>query len=59
MWAIVSPAGAVHADTDFRDENHAWQIVLGWPTEQEITDAKEDGYRAIEIPVHLPWIPEP
>lgn len=51
MWAIVWPDGGVLADSNFRDEAHAWTIALGWPSDEEIADAKARGYKALQLQV--------
>jgi hypothetical protein len=56
-WAIFYPSGEVIADTTFKDENHAWQIALGWPNAEEIEQAKRNGFRAARV--HLVPIAQP
>jgi hypothetical protein len=46
-WAIVKPDGEILLDSEFKNEADAWQIVLGWPGDGEIEEAKKNGYRAV------------
>ncbi|MDD5688511.1 MAG: hypothetical protein PHE88_11850 [Elusimicrobia bacterium] len=46
-WAIIKPNGDILLDSDFANESHAWQIALGWPSDDEIAEAKNNGYRAV------------
>lgn len=46
-WAIIKPNGDILLDSSFANEAHAWQIALGWPSDQEIDEAKKNGYRAV------------
>ena len=49
-WAVVHPNGTyLLADTNFRNEDHAWKIFLGWPDDEEIERAKKSGYRAMQV----------
>lgn len=52
-WAIVFPNNRVVADCDFMDEAHAWTVALGWPSDEEIEDAKRKGYRAMLLTIDL------
>lgn len=51
VWAIVWPDGRILADSTFKDEDHAWQIALGWPDDVEIEMAKRQGYAALQVTV--------
>jgi hypothetical protein len=53
IWAIVWPDGKLLADSTFKDEDHAWQIALGWPSEEEILAAKAAGYKAVQVEVQI------
>ena len=44
VWAMIAPNGEIIAGSDFRDEEHTWQIGLGWPSAEEIAEAKKKGY---------------
>lgn len=46
-WAIIKPDGDIVLDSAFSDEKTAWEVVLGYPHEDEIREAKCKGYRAI------------
>lgn len=50
-WAFVKPDGHILVDSSFTDEAHAWQVGLGWPSEEEIADAKKRGFRVIQVTV--------
>ena len=45
-WAIIKPNGDILLDSDFKDEAQAWQIALGFPSGEEIEEAKARGYRS-------------
>jgi hypothetical protein len=53
IWAIIRPDGRVMADSDFKDEAHAWRVALGWPDDKEIAFAKRNGYRAERVEVRV------
>jgi hypothetical protein len=42
-WAIIKPDGHIVLDSTFDSEARAWQVVLGWPPEEEIEHAKKTG----------------
>lgn len=46
-WAIIKPNGDILLDSNFADEAQAWQVALGWPSDDEIEIAKKEGYRAV------------
>ena len=50
-WAIIKPDGNVVADSTFDSEHAAWFVVLGWPSDDEIEDAKRRGFRAARVTV--------
>lgn len=41
-WVIVGPKGLAYVGLHI-DEDHAWQIYLGWPDQDEITERKAQG----------------
>jgi hypothetical protein len=49
IWAIIWPDGKILADSDFKDEAHAWHIALGWPDDKEIAIAKRKGFKARKV----------
>jgi len=53
-WAVIWPDGRMLADTSFNDEQHAWQVCLGWPDADEIEAAKRRGARAVRVTVVAP-----
>lgn len=53
VWAMIYPDGKILADSNFRDEAHVWRIGLGWPDKEEIENAKNKGYRAEPVEVHV------
>lgn len=53
-WAVEDPEGRVLADSTFRDEAHAWQVALGWPSQDEIDHAKKRGYKAYLAEIRKP-----
>lgn len=54
-WIVVAPAG-VHWLGHAKNEDHAWQIALGWPGEAEVQFYKQLGWYAVECTVswHAP-----
>lgn len=53
-WAVQRPDGEVIVDTRADvDEHKIWVIALGWPSEDEISRAQEDGARAFRCKVVL------
>lgn len=59
-WAFVVPEAKpgesykagdkqVLADSTFRDADHAWEIGLGWPSREEIEEAKKRGCRVVRV----------
>jgi hypothetical protein len=49
-WVVVGPKGVMwigHAV----DELHAWTIVLGWPSPEEIQEHKDAGFYAAEATI--------
>lgn len=53
-WAAVWPDGTVLVDNRFLNEADTWKIALGWPTEQEIEEAKKRGMRVCKVTVVVP-----
>lgn len=53
-WAIEDPQGRVYIDSTFKNEEHAWHIVLGWPDQSEVDAAKLRGYRAYQAQIYRP-----
>lgn len=49
-WVVVSTTG-VHWLGHAKNEDHAWQIALGWPDEPEIMFHKKLGWYAAEATV--------
>lgn len=43
VWAIVFPNGRIITGTDLEDEDHAWEIAMGWPHADEIEEQKKLG----------------
>ena len=42
-YVVVAPEG-VHWLGLCMDEAHAWEIALGWPAEEDITECKRSGW---------------
>ena len=53
-WAIEDPQGRVYIDSTFKNEAHAWHIVLGWPDQSEVEHAKQRGYKAYQAQIYRP-----
>lgn len=49
-WVIVGPKGLAYAGLHV-DEDHAWQIFLGWPSHDEIADRKAHGWYAAKATI--------
>ena len=45
-WAYIRPDGSFLVDSSFTDEAHALAVGMGWPTEDEVAQAKAQGFRA-------------
>ena len=52
-WAIIRPNGDVVLDSAFKTARDAWEVVLGWPAEDEIDAAKAEGYRVVFASVYF------
>lgn len=53
-WVMIDPDGRVLIDTrDFQSEADVWQIVLGWPHQDEIEYAKQNGWRVFRAEVQI------
>lgn len=50
-WAYVGSDGRFCADSDFKTEDDAWRIMLGWPTHGEVRQAKADGDKVVWVEV--------
>lgn len=48
-WAVEKPDGAIIAETDFKTEERAWEVCLGWPSKEDIDYAKRHGYKAYRV----------
>ncbi len=51
---VYSPWALLRGDDIFwlgmvKNESEAWQIALGWPSKEEIEDAKARGIRAMPV----------
>jgi len=46
-WAIIKPNGDICLDSTFENEKSAWEIVLGYPNDDEIKTANESGYKSV------------
>lgn len=49
VWAVKAPDDTIIADSSFKTERRAWEVVLGWPDEEEIEFEKKRGYRAMRV----------
>lgn len=49
-WVIVGPKGLAYVGLHI-DEDHAWQIYLGWPDQDEITERKAQGWYAAKATI--------
>lgn len=47
-YAYISHNGLVVADTDFDTPERAWKVGLGWPSDEEIEEAKKRGARVVK-----------
>lgn len=51
-WAVMSPRGIEYVGL-CADETHAWHIALGWPSDEEITQLKKQGWWASDATLTL------
>jgi hypothetical protein len=49
VWTYVRADGRIIADSDFKCEDDAWRIVLGWPHPDEIDAAKARGDTVVQM----------
>ena len=47
LHAVIMTDGRIIAESEFKDENHAWTVALGWPHPDEIEHAKQNGARCV------------
>jgi hypothetical protein len=59
VWTAILHDGTLIADSSFSDEAHAWQVALGWPSDEEIAEAKRLVDRVVRatITYELPAVP--
>ena len=50
-WGCLGPSGELTINSSFEDESHVWDIVFGWPSEEEIAKAKAEGWKVKEFEV--------
>lgn len=50
VWVMVAPYGLAHVGLHTTAEE-TWQVALGWPTEEEIQQAKNNGYYVAEAKI--------
>lgn len=48
MWAIVFPNGQIVTGSECQTEDDAWWIALGWPSPEDVEDAKRTGAFAVK-----------
>lgn len=48
-YGIYDSAGRLHHVGIHRDEQSAWTIYLGWPSDEEIEQNKRQGFRCIPV----------
>ena len=51
VWCFFGADGRICADSDFKTEDEAWRVMLGWPTVGEVKAAKKRGDRVEQIEV--------
>lgn len=51
LWAIIDPQGHVEASSDWTTPEHAWRVVLGWPTREEVREKQAQGWRCVRVRV--------
>ena len=51
-WAVMSPNRLEYVGL-CADEDHAWDIALGWPPKEEIAQLKKQGWWASEATVTI------
>jgi hypothetical protein len=50
-WAIIDPEGHIHVDSTLETEERAWEVALGWPSQEEIEGRKKEGWKAVIVTV--------
>jgi hypothetical protein len=50
-WAVYDRKGKLLFLDLAENEDHVWQIWLGWPSKDDIEDAKHRGEQAIRVSV--------
>lgn len=43
VWCYFGASGRICADSDFKTEDEAWRVMLGWPTRREVKAAQDRG----------------
>ena len=51
-WAVLRTDGYLFVADKGETEAEAWRVALGWPSPEEIEDAKRRGARAFRIAIH-------
>ena len=49
--AYIGKDGDIHIDTDLITEQQVWNVFLGWPTPEEIEQAKLRGAKVVEVEI--------
>ena len=49
--AYIGKDGDIHIDTDLITERQVWNMFLGWPTPEEIEQAKLHGAKVAEVEI--------
>ena len=49
-WAVDRPGLPLYVQFG-GDESEAWRIALGWPSQEEIAHAKDNGARAFPVEI--------
>lgn len=51
--AFINTNGVMHIDTSFVTEEEVWRIFLGWPSKEEIEQAKRLGAKVVEVEITI------
>lgn len=50
-WCVIDPQGNVEISSEWKTEDDAWRVRLGWPTHGEVKDAKASGWRCERVSI--------
>jgi len=54
IWAFIGEGGEILADSTWLNSDDAYRVGLGWPSREEIKEAKDNGARAVLCTLTIP-----